>query len=352
MWLKEFEGKKLLRDYGIPVPTGQVATLENLERLKGIKDEKEYILKAQAQTTGRKKAGLIQHAKGSKLKGKAKSLLSKKEGKFRITEVLIEEKIGIEKEYYIAVALDNLKKEFVLLFCEEGGLEIESIRDKIKKFGIKDNKPAKIGNKEIDFIAERLWQLARDFDALTAEINPLALANSRYIALDAKIIIDDNARFRHPEIKTEEQFANQIEKKARLYGLQHVDLGGNIGIIGNGAGLVLSSLDCIAQFGGKPANFLDLGGGASVLAVERALELVLMKKPKAILMNIFGGITRCDEIAQGIVNYKNRKGIKAPIIVRMIGTNDREGRNLLEQNGIRALDSMEECARQAVACTE
>ncbi len=348
MWLKEFEGKKLLKDYGIPVLEGQVVSLENIENIHGIREDKEYVIKAQVQATGRKKAGLIKFAKGSLVKECARQILN---SNAQVKEVLIEEKAEIDKENYIALAFDNTRKDFVLLFCLEGGIEIEAIKDKIKKLGIKDDKIEKTGNKEIDFIARGLWQLARDFDVLTAEINPLVLTKEgKYLALDAKIITDGNARFRHPEIKTE--IENPMERKARLYGVQYVDLKGNIGVIGNGAGLVLSSLDCIAHFGGKPANFLDLGGGASVNAVEKAIELVMTKKLKALLLNIFGGITRCDEIAQGIVNYKARKGIKIPIFVRMIGTNDKEGRRLLEENGIRALDSMEECARQAAACSK
>ncbi|MBI5872264.1 ADP-forming succinate--CoA ligase subunit beta [archaeon] len=349
MWLKEFEGKKLLSDYGIPVLEGQIITLETIENLKGIKENEEYVVKAQVQATGRKKSSLIKFAKGKSVKNAIRQILN---GKVPVKEVLVEKKVKIDKESYLALAFDNAKKDFVLLYCEQGGVEIEAIRDKIKKFLIKEDKIEKTGNKEIDLLAQRLWRLARDFDALVVEINPLAQTGEKYLALDAKIIIDDNAKFRHPEIKSEEDVQSMIEKKAKLYGLQYVGLDGNIAVIGNGAGLVLSSLDCISWFGGRAANFLDIGGGASVTTVERAVEIVLMKKPKAIMINIFGGITRCDEIAKGIISYKAKKGIKAPIFIRMIGTNDMEGKKLLEENGIRALDSMEECARQAAVCSK
>ncbi|MBW3021687.1 ADP-forming succinate--CoA ligase subunit beta, partial [Candidatus Woesearchaeota archaeon] len=209
-----------------------------------------------------------------------------------------------------------------------------------------------IKNKEeIIEIIKNLNRLMKEFDCELVEINPLVLSNGEYIAADSKVVLDDNALYRHPEFKKEEELTD-IEKKAAEHGLQYVELDGDIAIIGNGAGLVMSTLDVLKHFGGKPANFLDVGGGASVSVMEKSLEIVLMKKPKGVFINIFGGITRCDEIAQGLVNYIKNNNIEIPMVVRMIGTNEEGGERILNQNGIKSLDSMEECAKNIVEMTK
>lgn len=188
-----------------------------------------------------------------------------------------------------------------------------------------------------------------DYDAELVEINPLVLSDDKLTAADSKIIIDDNALFRHPEfLDKKQEELTEIEREANKYGLQYVELDGDIAVIGNGAGLVMATLDVINYFNGRAANFLDIGGGASVEMMEKALEIVLMKNPKGIFINIFGGITRCDDIANGIVNYVKKNKIKILMVIRMIGTNDKEGRAILNKNNIHALDSMEECAKTVV----
>ena len=168
------------------------------------------------------------------------------------------------------------------------------------------------------------------------------------VAADAKMIIYENALFRQPGLASMEEPVGGAEKKAREYDLQYVELEGDTAVIGNGAGLVMATLDVLEHYGGRPANFLDVGGGAGVERMEKALEVVLLKRPKKVFITIFGGITRCDEIALGIANYKERVGIKIPIVVRMIGTNEGEAKEILRAHGIHALDSLEEGVRRVV----
>lgn len=182
------------------------------------------------------------------------------------------------------------------------------------------------------------------------EINPLLLSQGRLVAADAKIILDDNALFRHPEFSQKERKElTPLEQKAQSYGISYVELDGNIGIIGNGAGLVMASLDMVQHFGGKPSNFCDIGGGTGAEVMERALEILLQKKNvKGMFINIFAGITHCDEIAEGIIAYKQMKNIKIPMVIRMIGTFEEKARQTLEKEGLHPIQSMEEGARKMV----
>ncbi|MBW3003188.1 ADP-forming succinate--CoA ligase subunit beta [Candidatus Woesearchaeota archaeon] len=363
MKLKEYQGKELFRRYGIKTPEGYVVS--------SVDDVKEQpgVVKVQVLVGGRGKAGGIKVANADNIKDICQELLNMEIKGLKVKELLIEEKINIEKELYLSITVNRGDKCFTLIFSEEGGVDIESVpKEKIVKVNfydiddvideiknkINDNRTInkEIKNKEeIIEIIKNLNRLMKEFDCELVEINPLVLSNGEYIAADSKVVLDDNALYRHPEFKKEEELTD-IEKKAAEHGLQYVELDGDIAIIGNGAGLVMSTLDVLKHFGGKPANFLDVGGGASVSVMEKSLEIVLMKKPKGVFINIFGGITRCDEIAQGLVNYIKNNNIEIPMVVRMIGTNEEGGERILNENGIKSLDSMEECAKNIVEMTK
>jgi succinyl-CoA synthetase beta subunit len=317
MRLKEYQGKELLKRYGISVPKGKVIC--SIENVKGI-------AKAQVLSGKRGKRGLIRESNDK----------NQRELFRHCKEILVEERLEIEKEYYLALTIDRIEKEIVILFSEEGGIDIEEGKKVLRvPYG---KMRAEFSHKEFFGIIDSMHRLMRENDAILVEINPLALVKGKLIAADAKIILDDNAA--HGD-EAEEQ--NEVAAK---HGLSYVELEGDIAIIGNGAGLVMGTLDTVAYFGGRAANFLDLGGGADNERMAKALEIVVRKKPRVVFINIFGGITRCDDIARGLVEA--RKKIKTPLIVRMIGTNEEEAKRILSENGIKSYDSMEECARMAV----
>ncbi|HII15355.1 MAG TPA: ADP-forming succinate--CoA ligase subunit beta [Nanoarchaeota archaeon] len=322
MKLKEYQGKKLFREYGITVPEGKVIT--------GIQADPSKLAKAQVLSGKRGKGGLIAPATTENLERLFKYC----------SEVLVEEKLSIEKEYYLALTIDKEEKEIVILFSEEGGIEVESVKNIMK---LPYRKLNEFADKRFVTIIEAMYRIMSDYNALLVEINPLAFAGGKLIAADSKIILDDNVK--HPEYK---QKLTRLEQEAENSGLSYVELNGNIAIIGNGAGLVMATLDVISYFGGKTANFLDLGGGASAEKMEKALDIVFKKSPSALFINIFGGITRCDKIAEGLVNYKAKHNVLIPIIVRMIGTNEEEAGALLAENKIEVYNSMEEGAKRAV----
>lgn len=322
MRLKEYEGKLLFEKYGIPVPKGRLIT--------SVQPEPSMIAKAQTLSGKRFKRGLIRPATEENLKELFKYC----------DEILLEEKLNIEAEYYLSLAIEREEKDIILLFSEEGGIEIED-SSKILKIPYKNI--SQLPNKNLLPIIESMYKLMKDYNALLVEINPLALSKNRLVAADAKIILDDNVK--HPEFR---KSLTKLEEEAEEYGLSYVELDGKIAVIGNGAGLVMATLDMVTYFGGKVANFLDLGGGATVEKMEKALQIVIKKKPSLIFINIFGGITRCDQIAQGLINYKSQNKLEIPIIVRMIGTNEEEAKKILAENEIKSFDSMEECAKRAV----
>jgi succinyl-CoA synthetase beta subunit len=295
MKLKEYEGKELFKKYGILVPKGKV--ISKVEKIEGI-------AKAQVLDGGRGKKGLIKDASEENLKELFK----------HCKEVLVEEKLDIEKEYYLCLTIDRELKDIVVLFSEEGGIDIEESKN-VEKILYSEFNEEKFND-----IVKNMHKLMIEENATLVEINPLAKVGKELIALDSKIILD-----------TKEES-------------NYVELDGNIGIIGNGAGLVMATLDSVEHYGGKAANFLDLGGGADNEVMREAIKKVLEKDVKVIFINIFGGITRCDEIARGLVDVK----IDIPMIVRIVGTNEKEAKKILEENNIQVCDSMEECAKEAV----
>lgn len=322
MRLKEYQGKRLLKKYGIPIPKGRLITKPE--------SAPQMLAKAQVLTGNRFKNGLILPA-------------TKKNLQFlfrHCPEVLLEKKLPVEKEFYLALTVDFREKKVVILFSKKGGVGVKN-SSKIEKTAYENL--SRFSHPEFLPIIKLMSDLMEDYQALLVEINPLALSLGKLVALDAKIILDDNVP--HPEF--EGKFS-LLERQAKKYGLTYVELDGDIGVIGNGAGLVMTTLDLIEHFSGHAANFLDLGGGATKEKVVQALKIVLARKPRILLINIFGGITRCDEIAQGIIDYRKSRRLKIPLIVRMTGTRERRAKKILLENGITSYNSLEEAIEASV----
>lgn len=382
MNLTENEGRVLFSGYGIGVPRGFTvpgtagfdgfdAKLKRDLRvfLERAPDVKKFALKAQLRSGKRGKSGGIVFADEKDIAEKAKKLFEKSINHEKAREILAAEALDIAKEYFLSIAVDRFKRCPVLIFSTEGGIDIEETAEKcpgkISKIYLrqKDFLPEKefaaalsgLGVKdivasEIIGIALNLFKLFNAEDCLLAEINPLILAKDKKLyAADAKITIDDNANYRHGgNLELAEKNLSKLEKEAAKFGLSYVELDGDLAVIGNGAGLVMATLDAVRDFGASPANFCDAGGGATREMIEKALETVLQKKTvKAVFINIFGGITRCDLVAEGVSDYFKKNKFSLPITVRMVGTNDLEGRNILKTAGIKSYSDFEEAAKTA-----
>jgi succinyl-CoA synthetase beta subunit len=370
--LYEYEAKTILQTYGIPKPRGEIAsnTAEVRETAASLKPP--LVIKAQVLVAGRGKAGGILFADTIEEAEKAaQELLGKQVKGVSVKKILVEEKIPIVKELYFGLTVDRFERRYVMIASAHGGMEIEEIAAKtpnaiIKTLinpqeGFRDADAKQVAGQlgysgkqlaELARILNQLYRAGMDYDAELIEMNPLAeTADGAFVALDARLIIDDNALFRHPEFEklffTEERENTLQEIEAEKNGLSYIKLDGNVGVVGNGAGLVMATLDMIQLFGGNAADFLDLGGGAPVEKISAALMLVLSDpNVKAVLVNILGGITHCDDVARAIVDAK-RNGSK-PFVIRLVGTNDEEGKRILDEAGIPVLDSMEDAAKRAV----
>ncbi|AEF97182.1 ADP-forming succinate--CoA ligase subunit beta [Methanotorris igneus] len=361
MKLHEYEAKNIFKEYGIPIPEGFIISKEEISKIDDIGINKPVVVKAQVLVGGRGKAGGILFADNKEeLKEKINELFSKEIKGEEVEKVLIEEKLPIKKEYYLGIVIDRTEKRPAIMFSTEGGVDIEEVAkrnpEKIVKYHIEPRKEflpysarwilkhAGIPSKEIPIVADvmyKLYKVFKEMDAVLAEINPLVITeDGKVYAADAVLNVDDDAYYRHDYSKFEE-----FGKKEKLE-FAYVELDGDIGVIGNGAGLTLASMDIIKEFGGNPACFLDIGGGASAEIVKKALKKVLENpKVRGVFINILGGITRCDEVAKGIVEIlKEHPNVK--FAVRMMGTNEEEGRKILEENGIPYETSMEEAARK------
>lgn len=374
MKLYEYEAKQLFVEEGILVPQGVLvrSVEQSLNAAKKIKFP--LVLKAQVLVGGRGKAGGIKIANNEhELKEMVNEMFSKKIKGENVSTILIEEKIDIEKELYLSITVDRSLRSPVILFSDMGGVDIEEVAERYPSKIIKCYIDPLIGmknyhklmiidhinltqhvKKQITNILDSLWRIFKKYDAELVEINPLAVTrNGDAIAVDAKIIIDDNALFRQLRfsklVESERGEYNEREIAAMNANMSYVELDGDIGIIGNGAGLVMATMDVVKYFGGSPANFLDVGGGASADRMRKALEIISSHpNVKAIFINILGGITRCDEMAKGIILALEELKIKKPIVIRLIGTNEKEGREILNNYGIHAFDNMEEAAKKVV----
>jgi succinyl-CoA synthetase beta subunit len=376
--LYEYESKNMLKQYGIRVPQGALITNADYAAKAVAKLKPPFAVKSQILVAGRGKAGGILFADSAEEAEKAAEKLLKTTIKgIRVKKVLIEEKLPVNKELYFGVTIDRFARSYVALASAAGGMEIEEIAAKepqtILKHIINPRRgfgsfharqvARKLGYRgaslaELARIFEKLYQAGMDCDAELIEINPLAeTGNGSFVALDARIMIDDNALFRHQDYKTrlleEERDRTPQEIHAFRNDLAYVKLEGDIGVTGNGAGLVMATLDMIRYYGGKPANFLDAGGGAPAERITAALHIVLSDpNVKALFVNILGGITRCDDVARGILEATKKAAVTKPIVVRLVGTNEEEGKRILADAGIPVLESMDEAASQVVEIVE
>ncbi|MHB8469227.1 MAG: ADP-forming succinate--CoA ligase subunit beta [Gaiellaceae bacterium] len=377
MDLYEYQGKELFRQVGIPVSDGALAVTPAEARAAAERLGGPVVVKAQVLTGGRGKAGGVKLADGpDDAEVKAKDILGLDIRGHVVRRVWIEKASEIAKEYYLSIAFDRGAKKPLFMFTTQGGVEIEQVveenpdalvrlhvdpsegfqpwvaRRLVYGAGVED--PSE--QKQIAAIVEKLYRAFVEFDAMLCEINPLIVTPDGEVkALDSKFTVDDNALFRHAQIAEmrDNEAADPIEAFAREKGVTYVKLDGDVGICGNGAGLSMSTVDVVAHVGGRPANFCDLGGGGSAEGVVDALE-VITRDPqvKSIFFNIFGGITRCDEVARGILEALDRLKMSGyPIVVRLDGTNADEGRRLLAEAGrpnIHPEATMLDGARKAV----
>jgi succinyl-CoA synthetase beta subunit len=376
MDLLEYQGKQLFARHGLRVSQGLAVT--SVEDAVAAAAEIGYpvVVKAQVLIGGRGKAGGVKLAADeAEVREHAHNILGMDIKGHVVRTVWIEHASDIASEYYASVLLDRSAKKPLVMFSTEGGVDIEEVAEKT---------PEKLIRSHVDPLAglgrEQALQIARDGgadsdvldgvadallalyevwieeDATLAEINPLIVTPEREVrALDAKVSLDGNALFRHPENQSLSDAENEdpIERRAKEQGVVYVKLDGDIGIFGNGAGLVMSTLDVVAGAGGAPANFLDAGGGSDAEKVKQAIELILENESvKAALLNIFGGITRCDEVARGLIAAFGQLSPSVPFVVRLDGTNDVEGRRLLEEaqlDGVHSARTMDEAAEMVVA---
>jgi succinyl-CoA synthetase beta subunit len=374
--LYEYQGKELFRRAGIPISDGKLATTAAEARAAAEELEGSVVVKAQVLTGGRGKAGGIKLAASpDETEARAAEILGLDIRGHVVRKLWIEKASDIAKEYYLSITFDRGAKQPLFMFTPQGGVDIEEVAasspDALVKlhvdpfegfqpwhartlvYGAGVDDPDE--QKQIFAIAARLYSAFVDFDAMLCEINPLIVTPAGEVkALDSKFTVDDNALFRHPdvdEMRDPEAYPPE-ERAAREKGVTYVKLDGEVGILGNGAGLVMSTLDVIVLVGGRPANFCDLGGGGDAQGVVDALEIITGDpQVKSILFNIFGGITRCDEVARGILQALGQLEIPHPIVVRLDGTNAEEGRKLLQEAAppnLHVEPTMLEAARRAV----
>ncbi|MBD7964305.1 MAG: ADP-forming succinate--CoA ligase subunit beta [Bacillota bacterium] len=383
MNIHEYQGKEILRKYGVAVPNGKVAfTVEEAVEAANELGSTVSVVKAQIHAGGRGKAGGVKVAKNiDEVRTYANEILGKvlvthqtgPEGK-EVKRLLIEEGCDIKKEYYIGLVLDRATSSVVMMGSEEGGTEIEEVAEKTPEKIFKEvidpaiglqafqarrlayniNIPTELVGKAVKFMIG-LYTAFVEKDCSIAEINPLVVTgDGNVMALDAKMNFDSNALYRHKDIleyrDLEEEDAKEIE--ASKYDLSYISLDGNIGCMVNGAGLAMATMDIIKHYGGDPANFLDVGGGATTEKVTEAFKIILSdKNVKGIFVNIFGGIMKCDIIANGVVEATKQVGLELPLVVRLEGTNVDLGKKILKESGlnITAADSMADGAEKIVA---
>ena len=373
MNLFEYQGKDLYKKYSITTPKSIfINSISDLTENHGLSFP--LVVKAQVQVGGRGKAGGIKVAKNhQELEEHIDAILGMDIKGHKVESLLIEEASEIISEYYISFTLDRSEKKYLMMLSSKGGMDIEEVaanspEDLIKIYispslGLESKiitQAIKDANLNLDYIDElheiisKLYKLFTEGDCDLVEVNPLAITKQGVSALDSKVSLDMNAIYRHDDFKKyeEEIPIPESEKFAKSKGLNFIKLDGSVGIIGNGAGLVMSTLDVVAEHGGKAANFCDIGGGAKAETVTAALEVLESEEEvTSVLINIFGGITRCDLVAEGIVEATKGKALKWPLIVRLDGTNSKEGLEILSKNVNKKIiisESMDDAAKAAV----
>jgi succinyl-CoA synthetase beta subunit len=364
--LLEYESKQLFSKYNIPLPPSRVIVSPDEIPQTWIElGEETVVIKAQLPIGGRGKAGLIKLAKSQ---GEAQEISQELFGKrnlfnkYDIDKLLIEKATNIEKELYVSITLDPSERKYVAIASPQGGIDIEQVAkdtpDQVKKFyfafpnGLTEDLAAEIAlsldlpPKETEQAASifvSLWKAMWGEDAQLVEINPLIHTGKTLMAVDGKVILDDNAEFRNKRIRElKSSKFTELELKAGEAGFSYVQLEGDIGILANGAGLTMALIDLLSEKGFQPANFLDVGGGASEEVVFKALDVLVTLAPRAILINIYGGITRCDEVAKAVVSAQNTFKDLPQLIIRLSGTKEKEGRAILQEAGLKAFETMQE----------
>jgi len=383
MKIHEYQGKTLLKEYGVPVPRGIVArTADEAEAAAKELGTDVVVVKAQIHAGGRGKGGGVKLAKSpAEAKEIASQMLGMKlvthqtgpEGR-EVKTLLIEEGLPIDKEFYLGITLDRVTGRNVFMASSAGGMDIEKVAEETPELILKETidpavglrpfqarklafglgLPGELAGQAAKFMLA-LYDAYEKMDASLVEINPFLLTkDNRLIALDAKVNFDDNAMFRHKDYAELRDLNEEepLEIEASKYDLNYIKLDGNIGCMVNGAGLAMATMDIIKLAGGEPANFLDVGGGASQARVEQAFKILLADdNVKAVLINIFGGIVRCDMVANGVVAAAKNLGVSIPIVARLEGTNVEEGRRVLRDSGINILtaEGMNDAAEKVVS---
>lgn len=374
MKIHEYQAKEIFKEFHIRIPKEKLC-IDGKEAVKAFREiNTKVVVKAQVHTGGRGKAGGIKLASTEKeLQMATNTILGMEIKGLKVEKVLVSEAIDIQKEYYVGLTIDRNSQKILLMVSPEGGVEIEEVAkhspEKIHKYYLPIASSIPMYRaREIAFDFFKEISLVRQFsdlivkaydcfitkDASLVEINPLVITGKEeMIALDAKMSIDDNAMYRHPELEKyrEPDEIEKLELEAKSHGLSYVRLDGEIGCMVNGAGLAMATMDMIKLYGGTPANFLDIGGSSNPEKVIKAMHY-LTQDPnvKAIMINIFGGITRCDDVAKGLLEAFAKMEINLPIVVRLSGTNAEEGLNILKASSkIKTISSMSEAARIAIA---
>jgi succinyl-CoA synthetase beta subunit len=371
MNLHEYQGKELFARYGLPVLPGQVAGTPEEAHDIAASLGGTVVIKAQVQAGGRGKAGGVKLAHDpDEAFARARDILALTIKGLPVRKVLVAKAADIAREYYCAIVMDREKKAPLVMLSAEGGVDIEEVArtapEKIVRFYVPLDglRPYMARNlmrplfkdfSQVTQAAEilvRLYRVFNDGDCSLAEINPLAVTpEGKVLALDAKVILDDNADFRHKDWENWRDPAEETPgaRLAREKGLSYVKLDGDIGCIVNGAGLAMATMDLIKHYGGEPANFLDIGGSSNPEKVTAALKIITTESHvRAILFNIFGGITRCDDVANGIVASLKSSPLTVPLVIRLTGTNEEKARDILKANGLGATTSMDEAVRMVI----
>ena len=364
MKLFEYMGKELFAGYGLAVPRGSMATGPDEAASVAAGIGGEVVVKSQILSGKRGKGGGIKFASDpAQARQAAAAILGSTVQGLKVEMVLVEEKLSIDRELYLAITVDGSARKPVLIASASGGMDIEEVpeedivkyyidpfiglapyaaREITRRLGLSGNQA-----KEMHGLLPTLYKIFLEKDAELVEINPLVISGDRLVAADAKVTIDDEALFRQQSLPRVEE-RTVAEQKAHALGLSYVELEGNIAVMANGAGITMGTLDTLQHYGGRPANFLDAGGGTGMEGTAKALEILLETNPRVILINIFGGITRCDDVANALVKVKNEIGIPVPVVIRLVGTNEEIGVGILKENGFEAYRSMSEAAAKAV----
>ena len=364
MKLYEYMGKEIFCKEGIVIPKGKVFySPEGVAKFTA--GWTEAVVKSQVLSGGRGKAGGIKFTNSAtETESAVRELFATEIRGLPVQAVLVEEKVKIEKEYYVAITVDGAERKPLILASVYGGVDIEDVsEDSLVKFyidvhaGVQLHTGREVARrmglpkeetKQFSELLVKMYHVFRKYDAELVEINPLVISENQIIAADAKITLDDEAAFRYPQWLPKVEERTERELMAAEIGISFVELDGDIGVMANGAGITMATLDIISHFGGTPRNFMDAGGGAGTEATAKALEILLSTNPKAILINIFGGITRCDDVARAFAQVQESVGITVPIVIRLIGTNEDAGVAILQQQGINAYRTIQEAVAKTV----